>query len=89
MEVSVAVPIAVLPEGTRVKVRRGSVPQDPAVTGRAGVVVNASEYRNQALGVVLDGDSAMRYFTPGELEVVEQLPLPPERETAKGRRALP
>jgi hypothetical protein len=52
-------------------------------------VVNASEYRNQALGVVLDGDSATRYFTPGELEVVEQLPLPPERETAKGRRALP
>lgn len=84
-----AVPIAVLPEGTRVRVRRGSLPQDPAVSGRSGVVVNASEYRNQALGVVLDGDSAMRYFTPGELEVVEQLPLPPERETAKGRRALP
>ena len=84
-----SVPIAVLPEGTRVRIRRGSLPQDPAVSGRTGVVVNASEYRDQALGVVLDGESVTRYFTPGELEVVEQLPLPPERETAKGRRALP
>lgn len=84
-----SVPIAVLPEGTRVRIRRGSLPQDPAVSGRTGVVVDASEYRNQALGVVLDGESVTRYFTPGELEVVEQLPLPPERETAKGRRALP
>lgn len=83
------VPIAVLPEGTRVRVRRASLPQDPAVSNRTGVVVMASEYRTQALGVVLDGESAMRYFTPGELEVVTQLPLPPERESAKGRRALP
>lgn len=83
------VPIAVLPEGTRVKVRRGTVPQDPAVSGRTGVVAVASEYRNQALGVVLDGDSATRWFTPGELEVVKQLALAPERERAKKLRALP
>jgi hypothetical protein len=84
-----SIPIAVLPEGTRVKVRRGSLPQDPAVSGRTGVVVAASEYRTQALGIVLDGESAVRYFTPGELEVVTQLPLPPERESAKAKRALP
>ena len=83
------VPIAVLPEGTRVKVRRGAAPQDPAVTGRTGVVAVATEYRNQALGVVLDGESAIRWFTPGELEVVMQLAFAPERERAKQLRALP
>lgn len=83
------VPIAVLPEGTRVRIRRGGVPQDPAISGRTGVVARATEYRNQALGVVLDGDSAMRWFTPGELEVVMQPALAPERERAKKLRALP
>lgn len=84
-----SIPLAVLPEGTRVKVRRSSLPQDPAVPGRTGVVVVASEYRDNAAGVVLDGESAVRYFTPGELEVVTQLPLAPERIAAKGKRALP
>ncbi|HSJ25503.1 MAG TPA: hypothetical protein VK929_12575 [Longimicrobiales bacterium] len=84
-----AIPMAALPEGTRVKVRRSLTPQDPAVLGREGVVVAASEYRDQALGVVLDGESTLRYFTPGELEVVASVPLPPERESAKKLRALP
>jgi hypothetical protein len=39
--------------------------------------------------VVLDGESAQRFFTPGELEVVAAVPLPPEREAAKLLRALP
>lgn len=84
-----AIPIALLPEGTRVKVRRGSIPQDPALLGRSGVVTVATEYRNHQLGVVLDGESAVRYFTPAELEVVASLPAPPERELAKKLRALP
>lgn len=83
------IPMPVLQEGTRVKIRRGTLPQDPAVIGRAGVVVTATEYRDNAAGVVLDGESAVRYFTPGELEVVAELPLPPERESAKKLRALP
>lgn len=83
------VPIPVLPEGTRVKIKRGSMPQDPALLGRSGVVVIATPYRNNAAGVVLDGESAVRYFTPAELEVTEAVPLPPERETAKQLRALP
>lgn len=84
-----SIPIAVLPEGTRVKVRRASLPQDPAIVGRTGVVVIATEYRDEALGVVLDGESSTRYFTPGELEVVDRPSLPPERESAKAKRALP
>jgi hypothetical protein len=84
-----AIPIASLPEGTRVEVKRGELPQDSAVLGRTGVVVAASEYRDEAVGVVLDGESAVRYFLPGELTVVAQVPLPPERETAKRLRALP
>jgi hypothetical protein len=84
-----AVPIARLPEGTRVRVQRGPVPQDPAVTGRTGVVVSASEYQPESLGVVLDGDREIRFFMPSELAVVEQPALPPEREQAKLRRALP
>ena len=84
-----SIPLAALPEGTRVKVRRGMLPQDPVLTGRTGVVVQASEYRDNALGVVLDGESAQRWFTPGELEVVNRVPLPPEREAAKRLRALP
>jgi hypothetical protein len=84
-----SIPIPVLPEGTRVRVRRAGLPQDPGVTGRTGVVVMATEYRDNAAGVVLDGESAVRYFTPGELEVVTAVPLPPERESAKKLSALP
>jgi hypothetical protein len=84
-----AIPTPVLPEGTRVKIRRGPLPQEPGVTGRTGVVISATEYRNNAAGVVLDGESTVRYFTPGELEVVAAVPLPPERQGAKLLRALP
>jgi hypothetical protein len=84
-----AIPIPLLPEGTRIRVRRSTLPQDPAVTGRQGVVVLASEYTPHMLAVVLDGESAARQFVPGELEVVERLELPPERQQAKRLRALP
>lgn len=84
-----AIPMAILPEGTRVRVRRGALPQDPALLGRTGTVVAASEYRDNAVGVVLDGEQAERWFMPGELEVVTEVALPPERESAKRRPALP
>lgn len=84
-----AIPIARLPEGTRVRVRRGALPQDPALLGRAGTVVVSTEYRDNALGVVLDGEQGPRWFTPAELEVVREVALPPERESAKRRPALP
>lgn len=84
-----AISIPLIPEGTRVKVKRGRIPQDPALTGRNGTVVIANEYRPQAIAVALDGDHTIRYFMPDELEVTKELPLPPEREEAKLRRALP
>ena len=84
-----AIPFAALPEGTRVRVIQGRIPQDPELLGRTGVVASASDYRTQSLGVVLDGESSVRQFAPGELEVTEAVQLPPEREAAKRLRALP
>jgi hypothetical protein len=85
-----AIPYAKLPEGTRVKVKTGPFPQDPALIGRNGTVVAASEYQAESLGVVLDGESVPRQFAPAELELTKETPLlPPEREAAKQRRALP
>ena len=84
-----AIPIAPLPEGTRVKVKRGTVPQDPALIGRSGTVIAVSEYSPQSIGVVLDGESAARYFLRAELEVGAPESLPPERQAAKKRPALP
>jgi hypothetical protein len=84
-----AIPIAPLPEGTRVKVMRGSVPQDPALIGRSGTVIATSEYNPQSVGVVLNDESAPRYFLRSELEILETEQLPPERQAAKRRPALP
>jgi hypothetical protein len=84
-----AIPVAPLPEGTQVRVVQGPFPQDPALLGQHGTVVAASEYQPQSAGVVLDGESAPRFFSRAELEVEEAPKLPPEREVAKLRRALP
>jgi hypothetical protein len=84
-----AIPIAPLPEGARVRVVQGPFPQDPALLGRHGTVTVATEYQTQSVGVVLDGESAPRFFSRAELDVAEAPKLPPEREVAKLRRALP
>lgn len=84
-----AIRIAPLPEGTRVRVVRGAVPQDPAVTGRVGIVVSASEYRANQVGVLVDGEQSVRWFLPDEVEVTGEVPGPPERELAKQRKSLP
>ena len=82
--------IAPLPEGTRVKVVRSDLPQDSAMEGRAGVVVATSEYRDNAVGVLLDGESQFRWFRPGELETTKDVPLmPAERYAAKQIKSLP
>lgn len=84
-----AVPVAALPQGTRVKIVPTHFPQDATLIGRTGTVLAASEYQTQSLGVVLDGETSPRYFAPVELEVVSTPALPPEREVAKKRSALP
>lgn len=81
--------LARLPEGTRVRVRQAHLPLESGVMGRTGTVVFATDYRAERLGVQLDGDLALRMFVPAELEVIAERPLPPEREAAKERRALP
>jgi len=88
-EAKMAVVGALIPEGTRVRIRRGSLPLDPAAIGRTGTVVEASEYRAHCYGVLLDGEQTKRVFTPDELEVLEPVSLSPDRAAAKSRRALP
>ena len=84
-----AIPWAAVPEGSRVRIKRSTFPQDPSLIGQSGTVINASEYRTQSIGVALDGSSEVRFFTPEELDVTEQPALPPDREAAKQRRSLP
>lgn len=82
--------IAPLPEGTRVKVVRGDLPQDPATAGKQGVVVATSEYRDNAVGIILDGETQFRWFRPSELVTTKDVPLiPPERLAAKQIKSLP
>lgn len=80
---------ALLPEGTRVRIRRGAMPQDARLLGRTGIVVDASEYRANNYGVLLEGEQQVRMFAPAELEVVEALGLAADRQEAKKRLALP
>jgi hypothetical protein len=84
-----AIPWAPIPEGTRVKIKQSTLPQDPMLLGRTGVVVAASEYQTQNVGVALDESTEVRYFTPNELEITGMAALPPDREAAKQRRSLP
>jgi len=81
--------IAPIPEGSRVRIRRAHVPQDPALMGRLGTVVTSTEYDAHKVGVALDGEAEMRPFHPAELEPVELPALAPDREAAKRLRALP
>ncbi|HEX7090706.1 MAG TPA: hypothetical protein VF192_11270 [Longimicrobiales bacterium] len=84
-----AVTGALIPAGTRVRIQRGMLPLDPAAVGRIGTVVDASEYRAHSYGVILDGDREARYFAADEIQVVETPALPPDRDAARQRRALP
>lgn len=84
-----SIPVVIAPQGTRVRIRRAQIPQDARTTGRTGTVISTSEYRVEAVGVALDGDPEIHYFLPAELEIIEERALPPEREQAKLRRALP
>ena len=85
-----SIPWPALPEGSRVKTRQSApFPQSHDTLNRSGTVVSVSEYQPQSVGVVLDGSAEVHYFAPQELEVISEPALPPERESAKARRALP
>lgn len=78
-----------IPVGGRVRIRRGAAPLDPDIVGRTGTVIDATPYRAHSYGVVLDGERDTRMFAADELEELEELTLPPDREQAKRWRALP
>lgn len=80
---------ALIPEGARVRIRRGELPLDPTAIGRMGTVVESTEYQAHRYLVILDGEHEPRVFAPGELERLEEYMLPPDREAARNRRALP
>lgn len=81
---------SLIPVGARVKVRRGRYPLDPSLVGRAGTVVEASQYYAHKVSVTLDGESEIRVFAPGELEGTEApAALPPDHREARKRLARP
>jgi len=69
--------IPFLPEGTRVRVSRSKLfPLDPELEGRTGLVlVRSQRGRDGKVAVQLDGESAIRTFHAGELEVVDPATL--------------
>ena len=82
--------LSVLPRGTRVKIKRGRFPADPATVGREGIVVEHSQYFPHKVEVSLDGDPSIHTFAPDEVEVVSAPEaLPPDKEQAKKRLARP
>ncbi len=84
-----AVPIPLIPPGARVKVRRGTLPMDPALIGRTGTVIVSTEYYPSRVDVSLDGTGEVRQFSPLELEVLQPLELPKDRQAALRRLARP
>ncbi len=80
---------SLLQAGTRVKVRRADMPLESAVVGRAGMVVDSDPYRPNRYGVILDGETEVRYFAPKELEHAGQDLLEPDEAAARKRLARP
>lgn len=81
---------SVLPRGTRVKIRRGRFPTDPALVGHEGLVVEHSPYYPHKIEVSLDGDPMIHTFAPDEVDVVSApAALPSDKAAAKKRLARP
>jgi hypothetical protein len=62
------VKIQLYPQGSRVRVRRGSFPIDPNVLGRPGTVVHLLKGGGDRYGVQFDGEDRIRVFAEDELE---------------------
>ena len=65
-------------QGTRVRVRRGRFPMDPALIGCTGLIVGTVKYRPQRYGVILDDEAEMRELNEDELEPLTEA-KPPEQ----------
>ncbi len=79
---------SVIQTGTRVRVRRGRYPCDPALEGREGVVVQNSPYEPHRVEVSLDGDQLIRVFAPGELDLLAEPVLLPRDQSAARKRLV-
>jgi hypothetical protein len=55
--------------GTRVRIRRGSLPIDSGLLGRTGLVVRTEPYEPDKFGIVLDGEEREREFAEREVSV--------------------
>lgn len=62
------VTIQLLPQGTRVTIRRGRFPMDPSLEGRTGMILHRARESGSRYGVQLDGESRVRVFTEDEVE---------------------
>jgi hypothetical protein len=81
---------SIIQPGTRVAVRRGPFPSDPALIGRRGSVVLNSQYDPHKVEVSLDGDPDIRTFAPSELELLDgPEALPGDQAAARKRLARP
>lgn len=81
---------SIIQPGTRVEIRRGRMPSDPALVGRRGMVVLSSPYHPRKVEVVLDGDPEIRTFAPAELERVSgPEALPADQRAARKRLVRP
>ncbi|MEJ2187062.1 MAG: hypothetical protein P8Z36_14190 [Gemmatimonadota bacterium] len=80
---------SLLQQGTRVKIRRAEMPLESGVVGRTGMVVDSDPYRPNRYGVILNGETQVRYFAPQELEHAEQALVEPDQSSARKRLARP
>lgn len=70
--------------GMQVRVRRGPFPLDPALVGRAGLIVAVHDYRPKRYGVTLEGEEEIRDFAEEELQPLEGETRPREELGSSG-----
>lgn len=65
------VQVSIFPQGTRVRVRKGSLPMDSSLIGRVGLVIrHAGRARPPKVMVQLEGEEKLRAFHDVELEAL-------------------
>ncbi|TVP76530.1 MAG: hypothetical protein EA352_05550 [Gemmatimonadales bacterium] len=65
------VQVSIFPQGTRVRIRKGSFPMNPGLVGRVGTVLRHDpKPRPPKVFVQLDGESGVHALVDEELEMV-------------------